>query len=89
LARAYQQSGDIAHAVEQYASFLANPDIAVAEEPQQRWITAHYTLSLDYLTLGDRVKARAALAPLLDLWSDADPDLPLHKQIVELNERLR
>ena len=89
LARAYQQSGDIPHAVEQYEKFLAEPDIAVAEEPQQRWIAAHYTLSLDYLALGDRVKARAALAPLLELWSNADPDLPLHKQVVELNERLR
>ena len=89
LARAYQQSGDTLHAVERYEKFLANPDLALSYEPQQRWITAHYTLALDYLALGDRVKARAALAPLLSLWSDADPDLPLHKQIVELNERLR
>jgi DNA-binding winged helix-turn-helix (wHTH) protein/Tfp pilus assembly protein PilF len=89
LARAYQQSGDIPHAVEQYERFLANPDSALAQEPQQRWIAAHYTLAIDYLALGDRVKARAALAPLLSLWSDADPDLPLHKQIAELDQRLR
>jgi tetratricopeptide (TPR) repeat protein len=89
LARAYQQSGDIPHAVEQYERFLANPDSALAQEPQQRWIAAHYTLALDYLALGDRIKARAALAPLLFLWIDADPDLPLHKEIAELDQRLR
>lgn len=89
LARAYQQSGDIPHAVEQYQKFLANPDTALSIEPQQRWLTAHYTLALDYLAIGDRVKARAALAPLLALWNDADPNLSLHKQTLELNERLR
>jgi tetratricopeptide (TPR) repeat protein len=88
LARAYQQSGDIPHAVEQYERFLAKPDAALSREPQQRWLTAHYTLAADYLALRDRVKARAALAPLLVLWNDADPNLPLHKQAVELNERL-
>jgi len=89
LAAAYQQSGDIPHAVEQYEKFVANPDLSLAQEPQQRWISARYTLALDYLTLGDRVKAQAALAPLLSLWSDADPGLPLRKQITELNNRLR
>lgn len=89
LATAYQQSGDIPHAVEQYEKFLADPDIALAEEPQQRWIMAHYTVSLDYLALGDRVRARTTLAPLLDLWSDADSNLTLRKQILALNDRLR
>ncbi len=89
LARAYQQSGDIPHAVEQYERFLANPDAALSREPQQRWLTAHYTLALDYLALGDQVKARTTLAPLLALWNDADPNLSLHKQALELNQRLR
>jgi tetratricopeptide (TPR) repeat protein len=89
LARAYQQAGDVPHAIEQYERFLANPDLALSQEPQQRWLAAHYTLAADYLTLGDRAKASAALAPLLALWSDADPDLPLHKQIADLHERLR
>ena len=66
-----------------------SPNTALSIEPQQRWLTAHYTLALDYLAMGDRSKARAALAPLLALWNDADPNLSLHKEALELNQRLR
>jgi cytochrome c-type biogenesis protein CcmH/NrfG len=49
-------------------------------EPQQRWLEAHYTLAVDYSSRGDKQKAREVLATLLNLWKDADPDLPLLKQ---------
>jgi DNA-binding winged helix-turn-helix (wHTH) protein/tetratricopeptide (TPR) repeat protein len=88
LARAYQQSGDIPHAIGQYEKFLAKPALALSWEPQQRWLAAHYTLALDYLAIGDRVKARAALNPLLLLWKDGDPNLPLRNQAIILSERL-
>jgi eukaryotic-like serine/threonine-protein kinase len=89
LARAYQASGNMAMAASQYEKYFASPDRGLLWEPQQRWLAAHYTLAADYLAMGDRVKARAALNPLLLLWKDADQDLPLRKQALALNERLQ
>ncbi|HEY5211884.1 MAG TPA: tetratricopeptide repeat protein [Acidobacteriaceae bacterium] len=89
LARAYQQSGKIPEAVSQYEKYIASPHATPGWEPQQRWLAAHYTLAADYLVLGNPVKAREALNPLLVLWKDADPNLPLRRQALELNDRLR
>jgi DNA-binding winged helix-turn-helix (wHTH) protein/tetratricopeptide (TPR) repeat protein len=89
LARAYQQSGKMNLAVSQYERVLATPDHGLLWEPQQRWITAHYTLAVDELALGDSTKAKEALDPLLALWKDADPNLPLRKQAIALDESLK
>ncbi|MGC2163924.1 MAG: tetratricopeptide repeat protein [Silvibacterium sp.] len=89
LARAYQLSGKIALAANQYVKFITNPDVHPGWEPQQRWLAAHYTLASDYLALGNPIQARKALNPLLTLWNDADQNLPLRKQAVELSARLR
>jgi len=89
LARAYQQSGNMKLAVSQYERFLTSTDHGLLWEPQQRWIAAHYTLAADDMAMGNPAKARAALDPLLALWKDADPDLPLLKQAFALSERLR
>jgi eukaryotic-like serine/threonine-protein kinase len=37
-------------------------------------------LATDYAARGDGQKARETLEPLLNLWKDADPDLPLLKK---------
>jgi cytochrome c-type biogenesis protein CcmH/NrfG len=37
-------------------------------------------LALDYSSRGDKLKALETLATLLNLWKDADPDLPLLKR---------
>jgi eukaryotic-like serine/threonine-protein kinase len=89
LARAYQAQGNMAMATSQYEKYIAGSEHGLLWEPQQRWLVAHYTLASDYLAMGDRVKARQALDPLLQLWKDADPDLPLHKQALALNARLQ
>ena len=89
LARAYQQSGNMKLAVSQYERFLTSTDHGLLWEPQQRWIAAHYTLAADDMAMENPAKARAALDPLLALWKDADPDLPLRKQAFALSERLR
>jgi eukaryotic-like serine/threonine-protein kinase len=89
LARAYQASGNTAMATNQYEKYLSSSGHGLLWEPQQRWLVAHYTLAADYLAMGDRVKARAALDPLLLLWKNADQDLPLRKQAIALNERLQ
>jgi tetratricopeptide (TPR) repeat protein len=88
LARAYQKSGNMNQAVNQYERFLASPSYGLLWEPQQRWIAAHYTLAADDLAMGNPAKAREALDPLLALWQDADPDLPLRKQAIALGARL-
>jgi eukaryotic-like serine/threonine-protein kinase len=89
LARAYQQSQNLQQAVSQYEKYIASPNHGLLYEPQQRWLTAHYTLAADYLALGNPVKAREVLNPLLILWKDADQGLPLRKQALALSERLR
>jgi DNA-binding winged helix-turn-helix (wHTH) protein/tetratricopeptide (TPR) repeat protein len=89
LARAYQQSGNLPRAVTLYEKYIASPNHGLLDEPQQRWLAAHCTLAADYQAQGDLVKAREVLTPLLLLWKDADQDLPLRKQAVALNERLR
>ena len=89
LARAYQQSGNLEQAVKQYEKFLASPDLGLLWDPQQRSIAARYALAADDLALGDPTKAKAVLDPLLELWKDADPNLPLLQQAVALRERLK
>ncbi len=89
LARAYQQSGNMKLAVSQYERFLATSDNGLLWEPQQRSIAARYTLASDDLAMGESAKAKEALDPLLALWKDADPNLPLRKQAIALGERLR
>jgi len=76
LARAYQQSGDIDAATDAYASMFRSPDLSLSWEPQQRWVEARYTLATDYAARGDQQKERETLETLLNLWKDADPDLP-------------
>jgi hypothetical protein len=76
-------------AVSQYERFLTSADYGLLWEPQQRWIAAHYTLAADELAMGNPAKAKKALDPLLALWKDADPNLPLREQAFALHERLR
>jgi DNA-binding winged helix-turn-helix (wHTH) protein/tetratricopeptide (TPR) repeat protein len=80
LAHAYQQSGNIEEAVSSYENMFDLADRSLGWEPQQRWLEARYTLALDYSSRGDKQKARETLATLLNLWKDADPNLPLLKQ---------
>jgi DNA-binding winged helix-turn-helix (wHTH) protein/tetratricopeptide (TPR) repeat protein len=80
LAHGYQQSGEIDEAVATYEKMLSLTQLPLSWEPQQRWLEARYALALDYSSCGDKQKARETLATLLNLWKDADPNLPLLKQ---------
>jgi DNA-binding winged helix-turn-helix (wHTH) protein/tetratricopeptide (TPR) repeat protein len=80
IAYAYQQSGDVEKAITSYEKMFSSHDLSLSWEPQQRWLEARYTLALDYLSRGEKQKARESLATLLNLWKDADPDLPLLKK---------
>jgi eukaryotic-like serine/threonine-protein kinase len=80
VAHAYQQSGDLNKAVAAYETMFGFADRSLSWEPQQRWLAARYTLAMDYSSRGDKEKARETLATLLNLWKDADPDVPLLTQ---------
>jgi DNA-binding SARP family transcriptional activator len=80
LAHAYQKSGKIDEAVTTYETMHSLTDLPLGWEPQQRWLEARYTLALDYSSRGDKQWAREALATLLNIWKDADPNLPLLMQ---------
>jgi eukaryotic-like serine/threonine-protein kinase len=80
IAYAYQQSGDVEKAITSYEKMLSSRDLSLSWEPQQRWLEARYLLALDYASRGDKQKACKTLATLLNLWKDADPNLPLLKQ---------
>jgi DNA-binding winged helix-turn-helix (wHTH) protein/tetratricopeptide (TPR) repeat protein len=79
LAHAYQQFGEIDEAVASYDKMLGLTSLPLGWEPQQRWLEARYTLAQDYSSRGEKQKASETLAPLLNLWKNADPNLPLLK----------
>jgi hypothetical protein len=74
-------------AIQWYEKLSYGMHLALGWEPQQRWVAAQATLAGDYLVRGDREKANKVLDALFALWKDADPDLPLHKQIISLRDR--
>ena len=76
LAHAYQQAGQFDRAVASYQKMLNSTGPSLSWEPQQRWLIARYVLATDYSSRGDNQKARDTLATLLNLWKNADPDLP-------------
>jgi eukaryotic-like serine/threonine-protein kinase len=80
IPNAYQQAGNIEKAIAAYEKMLSSTDRSLGWEPQQRWLEARYTLASDYASRGEKQKARETLETLLNLWKDADPNLPLLKQ---------
>jgi len=88
LAHCYQQLGDIDTAIISYEGMLNAPERALGWEPQQRWIEARFLLASDYLSRGEKQKAREALSPLLSLWANADANLPLRKRMTDLQTLL-
>jgi DNA-binding winged helix-turn-helix (wHTH) protein/tetratricopeptide (TPR) repeat protein len=88
LARAYQQAGKMDQAIAEFQSLLKVPHAAIGWEPEQAWLSAHCTLAQDYLVQHEEGKAARALQPLLDLWKDADANLPLRKESLALEAKL-
>jgi eukaryotic-like serine/threonine-protein kinase len=58
------------------------------DEPHQLCFEDRLNLASDYVALGDMQKASDTLASLLDLWKNADPDLPLKKKATGLHDRI-
>ncbi|MFY9803001.1 MAG: winged helix-turn-helix domain-containing protein [Candidatus Acidiferrales bacterium] len=89
LADGYQQAGKMDEAIATYEGMFGAPERALGWEPQQRWLAAYYTLATDYAARGDTQKARATLEKLLNLWKNADADLPLLKEAKAEYAKLR
>jgi eukaryotic-like serine/threonine-protein kinase len=88
-ARAYDQANKIDQAILDYEHLFGQNGCRLEGwEPQQRCEYARMKLASDYLGRGDRVKAAAALAPLLKDWQGGDSNLALKKQALELKSRL-
>jgi eukaryotic-like serine/threonine-protein kinase len=88
-AHAYYRAGKLDLAVPSYESALSKGCHFLGwEEAQQRCLEDRLDLASDYVARGDVQKANETLAPLLDLWKDADPDLRFKKKVTELHDRL-
>ncbi|MCK4788110.1 MAG: protein kinase [Desulfobacteraceae bacterium] len=74
LAYAYFKKGDMDKAIEKYEHLVANPNLGW--EAQEYWIQAHYQLGKIYEEKGDLKKALEYYKRFLDIWKDADSDIP-------------
>jgi class 3 adenylate cyclase/tetratricopeptide (TPR) repeat protein/tRNA A-37 threonylcarbamoyl transferase component Bud32 len=88
LARAYRVTGDNGAAIAQYEQLIAQDEGSVGWEPQQEWLMSHYHLAKLYQAVGQKDKARPLVDRLLQLWKEADPDLPPLKDFVRLKTEL-
>lgn len=89
VARAYQGLGRTKDAVPALEEFVQHQNRAMLWEAQQGWLEAHCALAADYLAQGNRQSAKEALAPLLELWQTADPDLLLAKRARAMSAQLQ
>jgi eukaryotic-like serine/threonine-protein kinase len=87
LASVDQRMGRTDDAINWYKQFLTNA-YATGWEPQQREFEAYYTLARDYQNKGDRADALSTLSTFLDLWRNADRNLPLLNQARALRTQL-
>jgi tetratricopeptide (TPR) repeat protein len=69
------QQGD--EAAIEFRKFIDHPNL-VGNNPL--FVLAHLGLARAYALQGQRDKSRAAYQEFLNLWKDADPDIPIYKQ---------
>lgn len=88
LAHAYSIAGNTNDAIATYETLIGMREGSMGWEPQQAWFAAHYDLAQTYSSHGQRDKARNLVGKLLDMWKEADPDLPLLKKALFLKQQL-
>ena len=84
LARAFDITGRRPEAIEYYGKLIGCGSAALGWEPHQEWIAAHMRLAEIRLDQGDRARAIDVLRPIVDLWREADPELPLTVRLRKL-----
>jgi tetratricopeptide (TPR) repeat protein len=72
--QAYLKMGNAAQAISQFQKIIDNPGAVLNF---YTFPLAHLGLARAYAASGDTAKARAAYSTFLNLWKDADPNLPL------------
>ena len=86
LARALIDLGRVDEALEELMRIVA--DRLIGSEGQEEWIRAHYDLGRLYQAQGDTALALDAYGRFLEIWNEADPDIPLvvdtRRQLVAL-----
>jgi eukaryotic-like serine/threonine-protein kinase len=87
LGHANQTAGDVDEAISWYEKVLKFPG-CVGWEPQQWCLEDYYALAEDYARKGENAKALGTVEAFLSLWKDADSNLPLKKQAVQLQASL-
>jgi tetratricopeptide (TPR) repeat protein len=87
LAHVLAASGDLDAAAARYRQLIDRND--QAHEAQEHWVQAHYELARIHEARGDTAEAARWYTALLDLWKDADPDLPLLGEVRARLRRLR
>ncbi len=88
LAHAYRVAGDTAAAIAHYEKLVSKEEASLGYEPQQDWLGAHYILAKLYQSQAQKDKAAKLVDKLLQLWKEADPDLPLLKDLTKLKTEL-
>ena len=87
LARAYSKAGELDKAVSSYESLIdMQGGNALGWETQLPWLEAHYELAKIHFSRGNADRANELLATLLKIWANADPDVPLLKQVKRLRD---
>jgi tetratricopeptide (TPR) repeat protein len=75
---AYLQSGQGPQAAAEFQKLLDHPGIVAF------WLTgplAYLQLARAQIIMGDQAAARKSYQEFLTLWKDADPDIPIYKQV--------
>ncbi len=89
LAHAFVQAGERDRAAETYRELVELPGGWLGSEGQQVWLDAHYELASLYADLGRRDEGWRINARLLEIWRDADPDLPMLRNALRLQVQLK
>jgi len=87
LARATAIARTKEQAAAAYEQFLQ--ERALGWEPQQSWLAGRVELAKIYLAVGEKEKAAKQLEMFTTLWKDADANLPLLKEALQLQQGLR
>jgi eukaryotic-like serine/threonine-protein kinase len=75
LAFSYRILGKPRESALKYEEIVAA--FSLGTEKQEHWILAHYELAKIYRDLGDTQKAKEYYEQFLNIWKDADPDIPI------------
>jgi len=84
LAYALAERGDLDEAVRRYQELTRRAEFGW--EAQEYWLLANYRLGQLYETKGDTVEAIRSYSAFLDIWKDADENLP---DLIDARNRLR